>query len=212
MRFLELATLSVPTGTLFGPSAETAAVMDAIAGFVDHADARGRLLGCWISELAQQNRILLLRDFETRDALESERRRVLMSSDPFGCGKILVSLSLESYAQFPFLPPVQPGEFGPVYEFRSYVLKTGGLAPTLAAWEAGLPARAEMSPLINAMYALDGVPRFIHIWAYRSLEQRTEIRAEAARRQLWPAKGALEWLSPDLKAEVYLPTSLSPLK
>ena len=41
----------------------------------------------------------------------------------------MTRLKLETYAPFPDLPPVEPGAFGPVYEIRSYVLKTGGLCP-----------------------------------------------------------------------------------
>lgn len=212
MRFYELATLTVPVGTVSARGPGTADAMAAIDAFARAGEARGALLGAWISELGPQNRILLLRGFDTRGDLDAERDRVLMSADPFGCGRLLTGLKLESFAGFPRLPPVAPGEFGPVYEFRTYLLNVGGLAPTLAAWEKGAPARAALSPLVGVVYALDGEPRFIHIWAYRSFEERLRIRAEAFASGVWPAKGAPEWLTTELRSEIWTPTALSPLR
>jgi hypothetical protein len=212
MQFFELATLTVPVGTVSASGAGTAAAMAAIDGFVGASEARGELMGAWISELGPQNRIVLLRAFDVRIALDAERQRVLMSSNPFGLGSLLTALRLESFAGFPDLPPVAPGDFGPVYEFRTYLLKIGGLAPTLAAWNKGVPDRVVLSPLVGVMYALDGEPRFMHVWAYRSFEERTEIRTQAVRQGVWPAKGAPEWLTTELKSEIWMPTSLSKLK
>jgi hypothetical protein len=38
---------------------------------------------------------------------------------------------MERYTRFPFLPEVESATFGSFYEFRTYFLKAGGLAPTL---------------------------------------------------------------------------------
>ena len=210
--FFELATLSMPIGVVSRSGKGTQAAMDAIAGYLDEPGRRGRLLACWVSELSPQNQILVLRGFTGREDLEAERHQVLMSRDPFGLGSTLVGLKVESFAQFPGFPPVQPGDFGPYYEMRTYRLKIGGLEPTIAAWQAGVPARVALSPLVNVMYALDGAPRFVHVWAYRTLDERMEIRAEAVRLGVWPAKGAPQWLTPDLTSELYMPTALSPLQ
>jgi hypothetical protein len=85
---------------------------------------------------------------------------------------------MDSYAPFPFLPPVVPGKYGKVYEFRTYHLKPGGLPPTIAAWEAALPERNKLSPLIINMYALDGAPRNTHIWPYARLGRAGNLAAE----------------------------------
>jgi hypothetical protein len=119
---------------------------------------------------------------------------------------------MESYAPFPDLPPVRTGAFGPVYEFRSDVLKAGGLPKTLAAWSVMLPRRIRFSPLVIAMYALDGAPRFTHVWVYRSWEERMAIRARALSEGAWPPSSAPHTLTPAMVSEVDTPTDISPLK
>ncbi len=191
-------------------------MMEAVPGvqaYVSAPEAKGYLAGCWRSEFGPQNRIMVLRAFETREDLDFERQRGLMSSNPFGCGQLLQGLSMDSYAPFRNLPPIPTGKFGPVYEFRSYVLKPGHLAETLDAWSVTVPKRIQLSPLILSMYALDGAPRFTHIWAYPSWDERMSIRAEALRTKVWPpSSGGPHTLTPVMASEVYLPTDISPLQ
>lgn len=76
----------------------------------------------------------------------------------------MTALEMASFALFPFLPAVEPGRRGAVYEFRTYLLKPGGLAPTLAGCRAAnAPARDYTAHLVTGLYALDGAPRIAHI-------------------------------------------------
>jgi hypothetical protein len=212
MQLYELVTLTTAVGTLSPPNAALTKALSNVAAFTTAPEARGALLGCWLSELGPQNKIVLLRSFDNMADLEDERQRVLLSSNPFGCSDVLTGLAMESHAQFPDLPPIVPGNAGPLYEFRTYALKIGGLSPTVAAWAKAIPARTALSPLITVMYALDGPSRFTHVWAYHSHDERRDIRAEALRIGVWPAKGAPEWLTTDMKSEIYTPTEISQLR
>jgi len=203
--YYELATLTIRFGTL------TTAV-PAINAYVNAADAEGQMFGCWFSDVGELNRIAVLRGFADETTLGVERRRALMSANPFGCGEVLNDLQMESYAGFPWLPPVAPGSYGPVYEIRTYAVRIGGLAPTLAAWQAALPARVTLSPCLVAMYALDGAPRFTQIWPYASLDQRAAVRDDAVKQGIWPPKGGPAWLTTDMRSNIYRPTDISPLK
>jgi hypothetical protein len=202
--YYELATLTLWLGTV-------AQAVPAIDEYVHAADARGQLLGCWVAEIGELNRVVVLRGFAQEADLRAERQRGLFSANPFGCADHLTEFAMESYAGFPCLPPVQPGKFGPVYEIRTYVPKTGGLQPTLDAWQAALPARAALSPCTVAMYALDGTPRFTHIWPFASLDARAAIRADAVKQGVWPPKGGPAWLTTDMRSTIVLPTAISPL-
>lgn len=62
----------------------------------------------------------------------------------------------------------------------------------MAAWQAAMPAREKLSPLVINMYALDGAPRITHIWPYSSLDARAAIRAKSYAEGIWPPKGAPE--------------------
>lgn len=198
----ELATLSVGRGT-------TPRAAEAIAAFCADTPA-GKLLGCWASDIGALNGIAVLRGFADDAELGRERARMLRSSNPFGCAEHLTHLSLDSYAPFPNLPPVETGAFGPVYEIRTYILKAGGLSPTLDAWAERLPGRLGFSKLLVAMYALDGAPRITHIWPYPSTNERTRVRAESIRTGMWPPNNGM-WLTPDMRSAIYLPTAASPL-
>ncbi len=205
MRLYELATLT------FAPGLGTSCV-PAIQVALQQPESAGRLAGCWQSEISRQNLVLLLREFDDAGELDAERRRLLCSSDPFGCGQQLRDLSLESYAPFPGFDAVPTGPRGPYYEFRNYRLPIGGLAPTLAAWSEMVPRRAEVSEPTLIMHALDGRCRFIHIWGYPSLAERERLRAEALSRRVWPPSSAPQWLTTDMTSEVFVPTEISPLQ
>jgi hypothetical protein len=203
MRY-EIATLTIKFGT-------AAQAVAGIGGHVKAAGARGTLLGCWASEIGQLNQLYLLRGFADDAEVQAERSRIVGATDPFGCGEAIVAMDFDTYAPFPFLPPVAPGKFGKVYEIRSYRLKPGGIPATIAAWQAGVPERIKLSPLVVAMYALDGPPRFTHIWPYASLDARAAIRADAVAKGIWPPKGGPEWLAGDMRSTIALPTAISPL-
>lgn len=203
--YYELATLTVRLGTL---NAAVAAIND----YIGAADARGTLLGCWFSDVGELNQIAVLRRFSDQGALDQERQRGLFSPNPFGCNEYLTSLEMTSYRGFPWMAPVETGTFGPIYEIRTYEYKIGGLQPTIDAWEAAMPGRSAVSPCLVAMYALDGTPRFTHIWPAASLDNRSAARAEAVRLGVWPPKGGPAWLTTNMKSNMFLPTAISPLK
>jgi len=106
---------------------------------------------------------------------------------------------------------VKPGKYGAVYEIRTYKLKHGGVPNTIAAWEAAVPERIKLSPLVIAMYALDGPPRFTHIWPFVSLDARAAVRADSVAKGVWPPKGGPAWLTGEMRSTIALPTAISPL-
>jgi len=200
----ELATLSILMGS--APK-----LLAGIEAYVSAPEAAGRLLGVWTSDIGALNKLVILREFEDDATLLRERARTLRATNPFGAAEALTRLELDSYAPFPDMPPIETGAFGPVYEIRSYVLKTGGLLPTFEGWAEKLPARTAVSPLTIALYALDGTPRITHIWPYASTNARFEKRTESVTVGAWPPKSAV-WLTNEMQAGIYLPTAISPLK
>jgi hypothetical protein len=178
--------------------------------YIGDTDARGEFLGSWMTDIGTIGRLLILRGFEDPDDLRKERERALMSADPFGAGDVVTAVEMDSYAPFPFLPAIRPGAYGKVYEFRTYKLKPGGLRPTIAAWQAAMPAREKLSPLVINMYALDGAPRITHIWPYSSLNARADIRAKSYADGIWPPKGAPEQFY-EANSLIAMPEAGSPL-
>ncbi|MCQ8280027.1 NIPSNAP family protein [Acetobacteraceae bacterium KSS8] len=200
----ELATLSCP---ILAADHVGQAALD----WVGNDDADGDLIGAWLSELGQLGRVFLLRSFPDHDWLLAERRRALLSANPFHGGTALTRLDTESYAPFPFLPPPRLGARGGLYEVRTYRLCPSGLAPTLAGWETALCSTQPYTRhLVTALYALDGAPRITHVWGFDSLEQRAQLRRQAYGAGTWPPPGAPEQIA-DASATIVLPLPGSPL-
>ncbi|MCJ2014876.1 NIPSNAP family protein [Methylobacterium sp. J-076] len=165
-------------------------VAQGAAAWAEDPAAGGTLLGCWRTEIGPLGRVIVLRGYSQPEDMTVERRRALMSEDPFRGGGAITALEMDSYAPFPFLPEARLDGRGGIFEFRTYRLKPGGLPPTLAAWEAAMePAREYTQHLVVNLYALDGPPRITHIWAFDSLEQRARLREAHYANGTWPPKG-----------------------
>ena len=200
----EIATLEL---RLWG----TNKALEGISAYMAASEARGVLLGCWEVDIGVLGRLLLLRAFDSPEALAKERSSLLLNSNPFGAAEVLKGFTVETYAAFPFMPAVQPGKHGKVYEFREYELAIGGLAPTIEGWRNALPLREELSPVLIAMHAIDGPPRMLHIVPYSSLEARNTLRKELYMKKLWPPINAPEQIV-KATSTIALPTSISPLR
>jgi len=207
--YYELATMTLPFGTA-GQAATN------VQAFATAPEAQGELLGCWFTDIGVLNQMIVLRGFATLEALQAERERTQQSASPFGCGEIFQTLEQHSYKGFPWMKPVRPsaesGITGPVYEIRTYGIKTGGVQPTIDLWEQYVPARDKLSPCVVAMVALDGPLRFTNIWAYDSLNARSQIRGEAVAQGIWPPKGGPAHLTTNMVSTMAMPTAVSPLK
>ena len=203
MSFYELATLDT---VIFG-AGKAAPGIEAWVGA-----GKGRLCGAWGTDIGTLNRVFVLRAFDDLAQMYDERERALRSDNPFGCTEQLVALSMESYRGLDFLPPVEAGSFGPVYEFRTYKTKINGIVPTMDKWRDAVPGREAYSKLTVAMYGLDGEPRLTQIWPYESLAARSEARAKSVADGKWPPKGGPDWLSSDMTSQIAMPLPFSPLK
>ncbi len=202
----EFASLAVQMGT-------AGKALAGIESYFQSQPRDGRLLGVFSAEIgAALNQFLIIRSFDSSNAMHDERQRMLESGDLFGASDILASLSFESFQPFPFFAPLEPGAYGAIYEIRYYGIKPTGIRPVLAAWEAGIAPRLEFSKILTAGYALEGVtPRMVHICPYASVDERTRIRGEAVAAGIWPPKGNPEWLT-TMQVWIYNPAKFSPLR
>ena len=170
------------------------------------------LLACWYCDIGALNRILIIRNPGDAAAVIENRLAALTAQSPFGIGEFITELSLDTYVSFDFIAPLRPGEFGPCYEVRSYVLKPDGLAPTTELWRKAVPGRVRISPLLAAMVAVTGAAiRFLHIWPYKTFDERARLRDQAVAESVWPAPGGPSHLLAQ-QADVYLPASFSPMR
>jgi hypothetical protein len=170
------------------------------------------LLACWYSDIGAVNQILIIRKTAEGAAVVEARLAALKSGNPFGIGEFVTGMAMDTYVSFDFIPPLRPGTFGPCYEVRTYMLKPGGLAPTIELWRKAVPGRAKVSPVLAAMIAVSGpVTRFLHIWPYKSFDERARLRDKAVADGVWPPPGGPGHLASQ-QVDIYLPAAFSPLK
>ena len=189
-------------------------VNDALAGLADAVKAGrvgGELHACWYSEIGRLNRILAISAHPSAEAFALAQDSALRSDNAYGVANLATHVTLDAFASFPEFDVLTPGNVGPVFEVRQYQLRKTGLAPTLELWRKVVPARSKLSPLSTAMYALSGlVPRFMHIWPFRTLDERMRLREEAVKQGLWPPPGGIAHIE-TMQSEIYLPAAFSPV-
>ena len=170
------------------------------------------LLACWYSDIGALNRILLLRAASDIARIHAEREKILRSGNPFGIGECVAATSMDTYVSFPFMPPMTAGQYGPVFEVRTYAFRPDGVAPTIELWRKWVPGRAKLSPLLAAMHSITGtVTRFMHIWPYADLNERARLRAKAVADKLWPPPGGPDHLAM-MQSDIYFAADFSPLR
>lgn len=205
MKLYQLINITIKMGT-------AGSVAEGIQQFYQAENAKAKLLGVFFSDIGQLNQVVIFLSFNSQADQESENQRLAEQENLFNSPEHIIRYSVEHFAGFDFLPEVELGEFGPVYEIRTYELKHGGIPHVLNAWKNAVPTRTQYSKLTIAMYALDGNPRIVSIWPYKSLNERSDIRAKSVADGIWPPKGGPQWLTHEMKSMIALPTAVSPLK
>jgi hypothetical protein len=170
------------------------------------------LLACWFTDIGALNRIMIIRGITDHAANFEERRKLLTARNPFGIGDLITEMTMDTYTAFDFVAPIAPGELGPCFEVRTYVFKPDGVMPTEQLWREWLPKRIKVSPVVTAMVSSSGrVARFMHIWPYKSFDERARLRAKAVNDKVWPPPGGPDHLT-HMVNDIYLPAPFSPIR
>jgi hypothetical protein len=201
----DVTTLTVRAGT-------TPQALPRIEKSLGDTKSAGRLLACWTTELGALNQIMLIREYANDEAISADRDAMVRSANPCGIADLTVAATSDTYRPFPIMQPMHAGAHGPVFEMRTYVLKPSGLTPTIELWNKAVPGRTKLSPLLAAMYSLNGaMPRFVHIWPYPSLDERQRLRSEAVKMGIWPPPGGPDHLLTQ-QADIYVAAPFSPMR
>jgi hypothetical protein len=167
----------------------------------------------WHTEVGPLNEIIHVWGYN--DLAERAKVRGEAAKDPNWPPKIrefVSKMSSEIVVPFGFVPKPLPGRMGPVFEIRYYTLKPGTLPDTAQGWEAKLPDRMKLSPVVLAGGVEFGTANgFVHIWAYPSMDQRMQIRDEARKKGVWPPPGGGDRLLSQ-QNKIVLPAAWSPLQ
>jgi hypothetical protein len=170
------------------------------------------LLACWYSDIGAVNQILLIRQAGDIGPALDARLALLQSRNPLGIGEFITAAAMDIFVAFDFISPLRAGVFGPCYEVRTYLLRPDGLTPTVELWRKAVPGRSTVSPVLAAMTSVTGaVTRFMHIWPYKSFDERARLRDKAVADGVWPPPGGPGYLLSQ-QVDIYLPAGFSPMK
>lgn len=172
------------------------------------------LIGCWYTEFGPLNQLIHIwsyESFEERAAVRAETAH--LDGWPPQLGDFILKQSVEVYGLWPFSPKLTPGNHGPYYEMRSYLIHADRMALTKEKWERSLPERVKRSPLATIMECEIGTAsKILHIWPYNSLDERMAIRNQAVADGIWPPKGdgPIDVISQENK--LMMPVLFSPMQ
>lgn len=175
--------------------------------------APGKLLACWTTDIGMLNQVMIIREYASAQEASDARLASMRSDNPLGTGEFAISHTSDTFELLPFLKPLQPGQYGPFFEVRTYLLKPGVVGGNIARWEKALPERNKRSQVLTAMTSASGqMTRFIHIWPYKSMDERYAVRTQAVKDGVWPPPGGGEATLLMQQNDIYVPTAFSPIK
>ena len=138
---------------------------------------RSRLLGAWRSEIGMLNQAVHLWSSKS-DSIPTWLT---------GIEEYIVTETHRTLTPAPFSPleiSVRP-DF--VYEIRIYRYRHSGIPDVIERWSKRIAARNRLSPLLICGYTEGGsVSDWVHLWGYKNLLERQQIRAQAISSGIWP--------------------------
>lgn len=180
-------------------------------------DRYGKLLGYWTTELGALNQVVHLWEFAdlaartaARAGLATDERWVkeyLPQSGPLLEWQENVILAPAAWC------PPRPAAGMGVYELRTYRLHPGQVGAYLETMREGLPVRERhSSPVGYWSTEIGPLNTVVHLWPYRDLGHRAEVRKALGADPAWAAVVArLLPLIQAQAAKLLVPTPFSPL-
>jgi len=170
------------------------------------------LAACWTTEFGPLNQVIHVWAYkDTNERARIRAEAVKAGVWPPKVAEFITDMKSEILEPLPFSPLLEPSSHGPFFEMRRYVLRAGGVPEMAAKWEKHLAPRLELSPLIGVFTSdIGGLNQWVHIWAYKSLDQRMEVRKTMQEKGIWPPPPPVPTLTQD--AWLMLPAPFSPIK
>ena len=173
------------------------------------------LLGFFHTEIGDLNQVIAIWPYEDlahRDKVRAEAANE-QSWPPVDVQDLIVAQTSEILVPFSFVKPLEPGNHGPFYELRYYNFRPGNLPSIMQSWEKALPDRLKRSSVALAGHIEFGEPnRFVHIWPYKSLNERMDVRTQAVKDGIWPPPGGGNDRYFMQRNKIMMPASFSPLQ
>jgi hypothetical protein len=154
-------------------------------------DRYGKQEGFWFTEFGTLNQLVHLWSFA--DLNERDRLRGELAKDETWTREYIpqvrpMMLAQENKILSPLLPLKPPSEPGHLYELRTYRAHVGKVGEWAAQYKAIMPVREKYSKNVGLWQTeVAQLNEVVHLWAYRDLAHRAEVRGKAFRDAEWQA-------------------------
>jgi hypothetical protein len=175
------------------------------------------LAAIWSTEIGPLNQVVHVWPYES--LAERDRIRAAVAASglwPPNLSEMILAMRAEIMVPWPDSPPLPKGEHGPYFEMRTYTINPGDQPKVRKAWAKPLAERAKLSPVIALWFSeLGALNKFVHIWPYRTLDQRVDVRTRAIASGIWPpapGAGADHYVSVAQESKILVAAPFSPLR
>jgi hypothetical protein len=180
-------------------------------------DKYGKLEGSWTTEFGLLNQYVHLWSYPSLDERERLRGELIKNPDwtqgyvPKIRPMLMAQENKMLAAQLPFKPPAEGKH---VYELRWYRAHVGKAGEWLGHFKAIMPTREKYSKNVGLWQTEAGqLNEVVHMWAYRDLNHRVEVRGDVMKDPEW--QGFLAKSAPllaEMRSVALVPAPSSPLQ
>ena len=175
------------------------------------------LAAFWTTEIGPLNQVIHVWPYQ--DLAERDRIRaaaIASGAWPPNTSEFIVAMRSEIMLPWPDSPLLPKGDHGPYFEMRTYTINPGDQPKVRKAWERSLAARLKFSPVIAQWFSeLGALNKFVHIWPYKSLDERAAVRKQALASGAWPptpGPGTDHYATVAQETKILVAAPFSPLK
>ena len=196
-------------------------VEEMFARAYDQRRGHSELTGSFHTEFGPLNQIIQIFQYASFAERDSVAAAVAAQGTwPPPICDCLVAIRTEIMKPTAISPELKPGKLGPYFELRTYTYPLGTLGKILSVWQRAMPARDALGSPVAAIWTTEigTLNTLTHIWPYRSLEQREEIRKKVRASGKWPpylldiAEGGTGYEVQAQENKLMLPATFSPLQ
>ncbi|MBI4628966.1 MAG: NIPSNAP family protein [Candidatus Rokubacteria bacterium] len=191
--------------------------LNAEVGRPTRGDRYGKLEGSWTTEFGMLNQYVHLWSYPSLDERDRLRADLQKNAD-WTQGYVPkirpMIVAQENKFLSAVLPLTPPAEAGNLYELRWYRTHVGKAGEWLGLFKAIMPVREKYSKNVGLWQTEAGqLNEVVHLWAYRDLNHRAEVRGSAVKDPEWQKfLAASAPLLAEMRSVALVPAPSSPMK
>jgi hypothetical protein len=176
-------------------------------------EKHSKLGAFWHTEVGPLNQVIHVYPYESleqRTAVREAMAKDTALQQLPGGREFIVAQEAEIVVPAPFMHPLGSRDYGTgnMYEMRIDTFASGDIPKVLDSWGRAIEAREKFSPLAACWTnELGGLNKFVHVWVYKNLNERSRIHDETRKAGAWPPQTGVRPIRQENKILVAAPFS-----